>query len=92
VIVGVSHDDDGGEDSGDEDEGVGVEFQHEEATEDERLFRRGRHLRSNLLDMEDEEPLFVMELTTEEIDRARLFPNGNGDCDEDSDEGKITAL
>jgi hypothetical protein len=69
VIVGVSHDDNGGEDSGDEDEGA--EFQHEEATENEPLFRRGRHLWSNLLDMEDEEPLFVMELRTEEIDRAR---------------------
>jgi hypothetical protein len=90
VIVGVSHDEDGGEDSGDEDEGV--EFQHEEATENERLFRRGRHLRSNLLDIKDEEPIFVMELTTEEIDRARRFPNGNGECDEDSDEGNTTAL
>jgi hypothetical protein len=72
VIVGVSHDDNIGEDSGDEDEGV--KFQHEEATENEPLFRRGRHLRSNLLAMEEEEPLFVMELTTEEIDRARQFP------------------
>jgi hypothetical protein len=44
VIVGVSHDDDGGEDSGDEDDRV--EFQHEEATENEPLFRCGRHLRS----------------------------------------------
>jgi hypothetical protein len=92
VIIGVSHDDDGGEDSGDEDEGV--KFQHEEETENEPLFRRGRHLRSNLLDIEDEEPLFVMKLTTEEIDRARRFPNGNGECDEDEDEdtGNITAL
>jgi hypothetical protein len=68
VIVGVSHDDDGEEDSGEEDEGV--KFQHEEETENEPLLRRGRHLRSNLLDIEDEEPLFVMEITTEEIDRA----------------------
>jgi hypothetical protein len=90
VIVGVSHDDDGGEDSGDEDEGV--KFQHEEETENEPLFRRGRHLRSNLLDIEDEEPLFVMELTTEEIDRARRFPNGNGECDEDSEEDNIKDL
>jgi hypothetical protein len=46
------------------------------------------------LDIEDEEPLFVVELTTEEIDRARRFPNGNGECDEDEDEdtGNITAL
>jgi hypothetical protein len=77
VLVGVSHDDDGGEDSGDEDEGV--EFQHEELTENEPRFRRGRHLWSNLLDIEDEEPLFVMELMTEEIDGARRFPNGNGE-------------
>jgi hypothetical protein len=56
VIVGVSHDNDRGEDSGDEDEGV--EVQYEEATENEPLFRRGRHLRFNFLDMEDEEPLF----------------------------------
>jgi hypothetical protein len=48
-----------------------VKFQHEEETESEPLFHRGRHLGSNLLDIEDEEPLFVMELTTEEIDRAR---------------------
>jgi hypothetical protein len=88
VIVGVSHDDDGGEESGDEDEGVN--FKHE----NEPLFRRGRHLWSNLLDIEDEEPLFVMELTTEEIDRARRFPNGNGECyeDEDEDTGNTTAL
>jgi hypothetical protein len=90
MIVGVSHDDDGGEDSGDEDDGV--EFLHEEPTENDPLFHRGRHLRSNLLDMEDEEPLFVMELTTEEMDRARRFPNENGECDEDSDEDNITAL
>jgi hypothetical protein len=46
------------------------------------------------LDIEDEEPLFVMELTTEEIDRSRRFPNGNGECDEDENEdnGIITAL
>jgi hypothetical protein len=92
VIIGVSHDDDGGEDSGDEDEGV--KFQHEEETENEPLFRRRRYLRSNLLEIEDEEPLFVMELTTEEIDRARRFPNGNRECDENEDEdtGNITAL
>jgi hypothetical protein len=64
VIVGVIHYDDGGEESGDEDEGVGVEFQHEEATENEPIFRCGNHLWSNLLDMEGEEPLFVMELAT----------------------------
>jgi hypothetical protein len=94
MIVGVSHDDYGGEDSGDKDEGV--KFQHEEETENEPLFRRGRHLRSNLLDIEDEEPMFVTELATEEIGRARRFSNGNGECDEDEDEdedtGNITAL
>jgi hypothetical protein len=42
--------------------------------------------------MEDEEPLFVMELTTEEIDQVRRFSNGNGECDEESEEGNITAL
>jgi hypothetical protein len=42
--------------------------------------------------MKDEEPLFVMELTTEEIDQARRFPNGNGECTKDSDKDKITAL
>jgi hypothetical protein len=90
VIVGIIHENDGGENSGNKDEGV--EFQHEEATENEPLFRCARHLRSNLLDMEDEEPLFVMELTMEEIDQARRFANGNGECDEDSDEDSITAL
>jgi hypothetical protein len=71
-----------------------MKFQHEEETENEPLFRRGRHLQSNLLDIEDEEPLFVIELTTEEIDRARQFLNGNGECDEDEDEdtSSITAL
>jgi hypothetical protein len=80
------------EDSGDEDEGV--KFQHEEETENEPLFRRGRHLRSSLLDIDDKYPLCVMELTTEEIDRARRFPNRDGECDEDEDEdtGNITAL
>jgi hypothetical protein len=71
-----------------------VKFQHEEETENEPLFRRGHHLWSNLLDIEDEEPLFVMELTTEEIDRSRRSPNINGECheDEDEDTGNITAL
>jgi hypothetical protein len=33
-----------------------------------------------------------MELTMEEIDQVRLFPNRNREGDEDSDEGNITAL
>jgi hypothetical protein len=37
----------------------------------EPLFRGGCRLRSNLLDMDDEEPLFVMELTAQEKARAR---------------------
>jgi hypothetical protein len=40
---------------------------------------RGCRLRLNLLDMDDEEPLSVMELTSQEKDRAREFPNGNGE-------------
>jgi hypothetical protein len=55
--------DNGREDIGGEDEGV--KFQEEDATENEPFFRRGHHLRSNLLDMENEEPLFMMELTME---------------------------
>jgi hypothetical protein len=48
--------------------GEGVEYQEEEAGKNEPLFHGGLRLQSNLLDMEDEEPLFVMELTTEERD------------------------
>jgi hypothetical protein len=48
----------------------------------EPLFRDGCRLRSNVLDNDDEEPLFVMKLTSQEKDRAREFPNGNGECDE----------
>jgi hypothetical protein len=54
---------------------------HEGIEDLESLFRRGCRLRSNLLDMEDEEPLFVMELTSQEKSRAREFTNGNGECD-----------
>jgi hypothetical protein len=46
-----------------------------------REFHRGFRLHSNLLDMDDEEPLFVMELTSQEKARAREFPNGNGERD-----------
>jgi hypothetical protein len=36
----------------------------------------------------------VMELTTEEKDRVRRFPNGNVECNEgeDEDTGNITAI
>jgi hypothetical protein len=47
----------------------------------EPLFHRGCRLCSNLLDMDDEEPFFVMELTSQEKVRAREFPNGDGECD-----------
>jgi hypothetical protein len=47
----------------------------------EPLVHRGGRLSSNLLDMDDEEPLFVMELTSQEKARAREFTNGNGECD-----------
>jgi hypothetical protein len=46
---------------------------------------------SNLLDVEEEGPLYVMELTPEEIARARRFPNGNGECDV-ACHGNITAV
>jgi hypothetical protein len=83
MLVGVSHDDYGGEDSGGEDDGVEYQEEEEEeveAGENKPLFRRGLRLWPNLLDMEDEEPLFVMELTTEETERVRRFPTGNGEC------------
>jgi hypothetical protein len=48
----------------------------------EPLFSDVCRLRSDLLDMDDEEPIFVMELTSQEKDRARELPNGNGECDE----------
>jgi hypothetical protein len=46
----------------------------------EPLFRDGCRLDSNLLDMDDEEPLFFMELTSQVKARSRQFPNGNGEC------------
>jgi hypothetical protein len=58
MIVGIGHDDDGWEES--RDKGEGVECQEEETRENDPLFHRGHHLWSNLLDTEDEEPLFVM--------------------------------
>jgi hypothetical protein len=45
------------------------------------LFRDGCRIWSNLLDMDDEEPIFVMELASEASSRVRKFPNGNVDCD-----------
>jgi TPP-dependent indolepyruvate ferredoxin oxidoreductase alpha subunit len=59
----------------------GVEFQEEaeseevdhyfQAREPEPLFCCGCRLRSNFLEMEKGEPLFVMELTLEKRSRAR---------------------
>jgi hypothetical protein len=68
MFFGVSHDDNGEEKSGDKDEGV--EYQ-EEVRYNEALFHCGRRLRSNLLDMEDEESLFVMEIMREDKARAK---------------------
>jgi hypothetical protein len=65
----------------DDDDTIDNEEDDEGMEELEPLFHRGCHLRSNLLDMNDEEPLFVMELTSQEKARAREFPNGNGACD-----------
>jgi hypothetical protein len=59
-----------------------VEYQEEEAGVNKPFFHRGLHLRSNFLDMDDEEPLFVMEIATEERYRARRLPNRNGECNE----------
>jgi hypothetical protein len=47
----------------------------------EPIFHRGCLLRSNLLDMDDEQPLFVVELTLQEKARTREFHNVNGECD-----------
>jgi hypothetical protein len=65
----------------DDDDTIENEEDDEGMKELEPLFRRGCRLRSNLLDMDDEEPIFVMELTSQEKARAREFPNGNGECD-----------
>jgi hypothetical protein len=43
----------------------------------EPLFRHGCRLRSNLLYMDYEEPIFVMDLTSQEKARAREFTNVN---------------
>jgi hypothetical protein len=48
----------------------------------EPLFHDGCRLRSNFLDMDDEERLFVMELASQEKARAKEFPNGNREYDE----------
>jgi hypothetical protein len=71
------------DDDDDDDDDDGMIDKEDEVTEElEPLFLDGCRICSNLLDMADEEPLFVMELTSEERSRARLFPNGNGECDE----------
>jgi hypothetical protein len=69
VLLEVQKHDDGDDDNymidnedNDEDEGM---------EELQPLFHDGCHLRSNLLDMDDEEPLFVMDLTSQERARAR---------------------
>jgi c-di-GMP-binding flagellar brake protein YcgR len=50
----------------------------------EPLFCDRCRLRSNLLDIDDEEPLFVVDLASQEKARAREFSNGNGECGEDN--------
>jgi hypothetical protein len=67
-------------DDDDDDDTIDNEEDDEGMEELEPLFNRGCRLRSNLLDMDDEEPLFVMELTSQEKARAREFTNGNGEC------------
>jgi hypothetical protein len=57
----------------------------------EPFFRDGFRLRLNLLDMDDEDPLFVMELISQERARSREFPNGNVECDE-AYHGDITSV
>jgi hypothetical protein len=66
----------------DDDDTIDNEEEDEGMEELEPLFCDGCCLRSNLLDTDDEEPLFVIEITSQEKSRAREFPNGNGDCDE----------
>jgi hypothetical protein len=63
------------DDDDDDDETIDNEEDDEGIEDLEPLFHCGCRLRSNLLDMDDEEPLFVMELTSQEKFRAREFPN-----------------
>jgi hypothetical protein len=64
-----------------DDDDIGNDEEEELMEELEPLFHNGCRLCSNLLDMDDEEPLFVMDLTSQEKARANEFPNGNGECD-----------
>jgi hypothetical protein len=66
----------------DDDDNIDNEEEDEGMEELEPIFCDGCRIRLNLLDMDDEEPLFVMDLTSHEKARAREFPNGNGECDE----------
>jgi hypothetical protein len=68
-------------DNDDDDDTIDNEEDYKGMEELEPLFHRGCRLRSNLLDMDDEEPIFYMELTSQDKARAREFPNGNGECD-----------
>jgi hypothetical protein len=65
----------------DDDDTIDNEEEDEGMEELEPLFCDGCRLHSIFLDMDDEEPLFVMELTSQEKARAREFPNGNGEFD-----------
>jgi hypothetical protein len=69
------------DDDNDNDDTIYNEEDDKGMEELEPLFHRGCRLRLNLLDMDDEEPLFVMELTSQDKSQAREFPNGNGECD-----------
>jgi hypothetical protein len=62
-------------DDGDDDNGT-IDNEDEGIEELEPLFRDGCPLRSNLLDMDDEDLIFVMDLASQE------FSNGNGERDE----------
>jgi hypothetical protein len=76
----TSYNDDG--DNYDDDyDTIDNEEEDKDIEELEPLFRDGCRLRSNLLDKDDEDPTFVMELASQEKARAREFPNGNVECD-----------
>jgi hypothetical protein len=63
-------------DDGDDDDATIYNEDKDEGMEElEPIFHDGCRLCSNLLDMDDEEPLFIMELKSQERARAREFPN-----------------
>jgi hypothetical protein len=80
---------DNGDNGDNDDDTIDNEEEDEGMEELEPLFRDGCCLCSTLLGMDDEEPLFVMGITSQERARAREFPNINGECDE-ACQGDIT--